>query len=89
MKLETTKDVRREIKKLGYGLTFQRLSWGRHALFKHLESGDTLTANVFTSEQYERWRKLFEWRRENEAALRKIHLEEDAPDKVYGLLPDS
>lgn len=57
--------LRKELKPLGFTVRTKVFSFGRYATFRHVETGEDLTFNVFTSDQLERWQPLFDWGRQN------------------------
>ncbi len=79
--METLKELRNEVKKLGYKIQTESVSFGRNATFVHVETGDKLTYNVFTPKTFERWKPLFVWGNKNKELLQKVKTNEG----VYGL----
>jgi hypothetical protein len=64
-------EIRKAIKPMGYTLVKSGAVFGKEAYtYKHLESGDKLTYNVFTQELLKRWKPLFDWQDEHAGALR-------------------
>ena len=59
--METIPDLRKALKPVGFKVLTESVSWGRTVTYGHIESGDRLTYNVFTSEQRLRWKPLFDW----------------------------
>lgn len=74
------KELRRELKKLGYKVKTQSLSWGRHATYIHVESGEELTFNVAAEEQVKRWKPLHDYL----AGVPKDMKLEDNGERIYG-----
>jgi hypothetical protein len=52
------------LKALGYGITTKTFSFGKTVIYKKLDSGEKLMGNVFNAEEYNKWRKLFEFQKE-------------------------
>lgn len=71
------KDLRKVLKPLGFTVTTRAASFGRIATYKHLESGELLTYNVFTAEQLAKWRPIINFRNNNQAALKLVRISED------------
>lgn len=59
----TLQELRRELRPRGYKVSTKRLSWGRHLTYAHVDSGEKLTGNVFTTEQLKIWQPLFDYLR--------------------------
>lgn len=72
------KDLRAKIKPLGFGVKTTRQSWGTHATFHHLESGEELTGNVFTKDSHQKWKPLLDVLKGYDDVTRDGH-------KVYGI----
>ena len=85
MKIKTLKDLRKTLKPLGYSFKTQKISWGKHITYTHIESGDSLTYSIFTPETLERWNALFTWLREHKEEISFIQENEDPMGKIYGL----
>jgi hypothetical protein len=84
--MTTLKDVRRELKKIGYKVTTKRLSWGRHATYHTLDGEYSLTGNVFSAETLKVWQALFDWRKEHQDELHVVaNNEESFYGPFYGL----
>ena len=64
--------IRSVLKKMGYKMKTKSFSWGRNAIYHHIESGQDLTGNVFTEETRKKWVPLFEWMAANRDALTAI-----------------
>lgn len=60
--MKTLAELRKALKLLGFTVKTKRLSWGPHATYVHLASGQELTFNVFTPDLLARWKPLFDWR---------------------------
>ena len=73
----TLSDVRKAIKPLGYKLKTQLMSWGRHATYIHIASGQAMTFNVFTADLVERWKPLFDWRKAHNEGLQRVRENEN------------
>lgn len=67
---------RNKLKKHGYNVKTERMSWGRAAKYIHLETEDALTYNVMSEEQQERWAPLVNLIKENKEALEKLREDE-------------
>lgn len=74
------KELRKQIKPLGYKVKTQSLSWGRHATYVHIESGEELTFNVATEEQVKRWKPLHDFL----ASVPEDTELFDGEEKIYG-----
>lgn len=61
--------IRSILKKMGYKMKTKSFSWGRNAIYHHIESGQDLTGNVFTEETRKKWIPLFEWMKANRESL--------------------
>ena len=85
--METVKDLRRELKGIGFKVSIRSYSHGPHATFIHTESEEKLTFNVFTPEQRKRWKPFFEWQHQHMEELRHIAINEYADCRIYGLIP--
>lgn len=79
--METLKELRKELKKIGYKIQTESVSFGRNATFVHIETGDKLTYNVFTPKKFEQWEPLFNWGNKNKESLQKVKTKEE----IYGL----
>jgi hypothetical protein len=98
--IRTLKDLRRELKKLGFNFRIKTLSWGRHATFFHVDTGEKKGGMVMANTPegdavIERWKPFYEFQRKHVEDLRHIALHEDGYEddprigsKVYGLMPD-
>jgi len=75
----TLTSLRRELKPLGFTFTTKSLSWGRHATYKHIATGEMLTFNVAGGEQWEKWQPLFQYLQENDTRIAAME------EKVVGL----
>lgn len=75
--MKTVNDIRKAIKPLGFSLKTQALSWGTHATYKHIESGQSLSFNVFTPELLTRWKPLIDWIHAHKEELEAIREAED------------
>ena len=71
------KQLRKEIKPLGFKVLTESLSWGRLATFVHIESGEKLTFNVATQQQIDRWKPLHDY-------LKNVKEVRDGNEKIYG-----
>jgi hypothetical protein len=74
------KELRKELKPLGFKIKTESLSWGRHATYVHVESGEELTFNVATQEQVERWKPLHD----HLATIPEDAILVDKGEKIYG-----
>lgn len=70
------------LKPMGFTVVTKSLSLGRWAGYKHLQTKQVLTFNVFTPEQHERWRPLLDWTATRRAELKRVCVDE----KVFGLV---
>jgi hypothetical protein len=75
--METLADVRKAIKPLGFTFNTKSLSWGLHATYKHIDTGDKLTFNVAPPETWNQWKPLLDWRKENKEQLKVVRENED------------
>lgn len=75
--LETLVDIRRVLKPIGFTVKTKKLSWGRHATYVHIESGQELSFNVFTPELLEKWSPLLDWRKCFNEDLKQVRDNED------------
>ena len=71
--MKTIAELRKAIKPLGFKVKTKQLSWGPHATYVHIASGQELTFNVFTPELLERWKPLFDWRDAHGDALNDLY----------------
>lgn len=65
-------ELRAAIKTIGFNVTTKRLSWGPHATYVHLASGEKLAGNVFTLETREKWVPLWDFLKEHRDAVAAI-----------------
>ena len=70
--METLNDLRKALRPLGYKVKTKTLSWGPHATYVHIASGEECTANVFTVETLAKWTPLFAWIKANVETLRAL-----------------
>jgi hypothetical protein len=75
--MNTLTDIRRAIKPLGFKVTTKTTSYGRHATYIHIESGEALTFNVFTPEKLAKWKPLLDWRAAHKTELQTVRVNED------------
>lgn len=73
--MNTLSDIRKAIKPLGFKLKTERLSWGQHATYVHIESGMEGNSNVFTPELLAVWKPLFDWKTANRDQLQHVREE--------------
>lgn len=64
-KFEEIGDIRKEINKIGFTVLTQKLSFGTYATYKHKESGECMTGNVFSAETLKKWTPLIQWIKDN------------------------
>ena len=76
--------LRKEIKPLGFGAITKSFSWGKNIIYKHIETGELLTFNVFDDEHMERWNPLLFFLQENKVRIAG----EWEGEKLIGLIPD-
>ena len=98
--MRTLAELRKELKKMGFNVRTKTLSWGRHATFFHIETGETKGVMVMVNSPegkavIERWKPFYEFQREHLEDLRYIARNEDGYEtepligcKLYGLMPD-
>ena len=55
------KELRKEVKPLGFKIKTEMFSWGRHLTYIHIKTGEELVFNVACPAQMERWRPLHEY----------------------------
>lgn len=79
--MKTINELRKAIKPLGFKVSVKSLSYGQHATFIHIESGENLNFNVFTPESLKRWRPLFDWIKEHNVDIQELREETG----IYGL----
>jgi hypothetical protein len=59
----TLNQLRKELKKIGFTVKTETLSWGRHASIVHLESGLRVSkAGIYTKEQAEAFEVFHEFK---------------------------
>lgn len=75
--MNTINDIRKAIKPIGFKVKTQSLSWGRHATYIHIDSGQELSFNVFTPDTLARWKPLIDWIKTNNNALEQIRESSD------------
>ena len=75
--METIQDVRKALKPLGFNIKTVSTSWGKAATYIHTESAARLDFNVFTPEQRETWKPLFDWQSANGDALKRVRKNEN------------
>jgi hypothetical protein len=78
-------ELRREIRKLGFTVKTQMLSWGRHATFVHIESKKELAFNVASEETWKLWQPLLDYLADRENASRIDTISATEGYKLYGL----
>jgi hypothetical protein len=80
--MQTLAELRKQLKPLGFTVTTKIQSHGPHATYKHIETKELLTFNVFTPEKLAKWKPLLDWKKENAQALKELREELG----IYGLL---
>ena len=79
----TLSELRKKIKAIGFKVTTENFSFGRHATYVHIESGKRLTFSVFTDELLVRWKPLLDFTTANRDALRELQKVEDLRGLVH------
>lgn len=64
------KEIRQQLKKLGYKIKVKTLSFGKTFSFYDME-GNRLPS-IFTTETLEQWQPLLDWKEANKAVLLKL-----------------
>lgn len=85
LKFTTLRELRKELKKLGYGVLTESMSYGRHATFRHNETGEMLTFNLAPRGTFDKWKPLFEWCKKHKPELDYIAEHEYFQERLYGL----
>jgi hypothetical protein len=75
------KQLKQELKELGFKVSIKTQSYGRHATYIHKGMDEALTFNVFTPERQVRWSPLQKWQIANQVRLGVLRQREN----IYGL----
>ena len=75
--MTSLKDVRKAIKPMGFKVKTKSLSWGKHATYVHIETGEELTFNCASPDTWIKWKPLSDWRKANNEALKVVRVNED------------
>lgn len=71
-------ELKKALKPLGFTVQVRTMTHGKHGTIKHVQSGKTLTANVFTEESLKFWSPAIE-------TCKKFKPITSNGSKVYGL----
>lgn len=78
---ETLASIRKDLRKIGYKVKTESLSWGRHATFTDAE-GYSYPSLFFSDEDRKKWQPLRDYLDTHVEELREIKKHEG----IYGLL---
>jgi hypothetical protein len=81
--MTTLKEIRKELKTIGFTVRTKQFSHGKHAVFHHIARNESLTFNVMGPEQTRDWWPFLNWQKENIERLEELKEETG----LYGLLP--
>lgn len=68
--MKTLSDVRKQLKRIGFKVKTETLSWGRHATYEN-ELGEKMPS-IFSKETLAHWQPLIDFRKANQETLKAI-----------------
>ena len=73
--MNTLKELRKELKAIGFKLTIKTLSWGKHATYKDINNNEL--PSIFTIESKKQWQPLINLLTKNNDSLLKLSKEQN------------
>lgn len=80
--MKSFNEIKKDIKKIGYSIKLKDNSSGKHAVYKHDASNDSLTYNVCSD--WTKWRPLKNYLFNND--LQADYYDKNG-NKIYGIVP--
>jgi len=75
--MENLTELRRELRKIGFGVKTKTFSFGKSATYYHIATGKQLKSNVYSADDLIFWKVLFDFRKANNADLKVIRVNDD------------
>lgn len=75
MSVKSLREVRSQIKDLGFKLKIKSMSFGRSAVYTKMDGREM--PDIFTSDSLQQWQPLVDWQHENNDDLKELRVIED------------